>query len=168
MKQQKEESEKLVCSFDPTTRGLAYVVMEGPAKILDWGVAEARFSKNRRCLDYAKELIEFYEPQAVIMEDPKGSGCRRYPRTARLLASLADQSRKLGVTAYLYPRDDVKELFRRFGAHTKYEIAKAISEWLPELAPSLPRKRKPWMSEDLRMSVFDAISFALTFYYFED
>jgi len=32
----------------------------------------------------------------------------------------------------------------------------------PELAPRLPRFRKPWMSEDYRMSIFDAVAFGLT------
>jgi hypothetical protein len=32
---------------------------------------------------------------------------------------------------------------------------------LAELAPRLPRFRKPWMSEDYRMSIFDAVSWAV-------
>jgi len=28
----------------------------------------------------------------------------------------------------------------------------------------LPRFRKPWMSEDYRMSIFDAVGFGLTFF----
>ncbi len=43
----------------------------------------------------------------------------------------------------------------------------AIAGRLPALAPRLPPFRKPWMCEDYRMSIFDAASFALTFFYFE-
>jgi hypothetical protein len=35
----------------------------------------------------------------------------------------------------------------------------------PELAPRLSRFRKPWMSEDYRMSIFDAVALALTFFF---
>jgi hypothetical protein len=162
------ESHPLVCSFDPTVRGLAYVVMEGPQKVLDWGVAEARFNKRRRCLQAAGELIEFYEPDVVVLEDPRGEGSRRCARAARLIRDIADYARTENIRPYSYPRNAVRELFERFGAHTKHEIATSIAEWLPELKPSLPRKRKPWMTEDDRMNVFDAVSFALTYYYFED
>ena len=47
----------------------------------------------------------------------------------------------------------------------KQEIAIAIAERFPELAPRLPRSRKPWMSEDYRMSIFDAVALALTFFF---
>ena len=50
-------------------------------------------------------------------------------------------------------------------ATTKQEIAIAIAERFPELAPRLPRSRKPWMSEDYRMSIFDAVALALTFFF---
>jgi hypothetical protein len=40
----------------------------------------------------------------------------------------------------------------------------AIAKRFPELALRLPRFRKPWMSEDYRMSIFDAAGFALAFY----
>ena len=50
----------------------------------------------------------------------------------------------------------------------KYEIAIAIAKRFPELAPRLPRLRKPWMSEDDRMSIFDAIGLAAAFFYVEN
>ena len=50
-------------------------------------------------------------------------------------------------------------------ATMKQEIAIAIAEHFPELAPRLPRSRKPWMSEDYRMSIFDAVALALTFFF---
>ena len=54
------------------------------------------------------------------------------------------------------------------GAFTKYQIATTIAERLPELAPRLPPFRKPWLSEDYRMSIFDAVSFPVAFFYFEN
>jgi len=50
------------------------------------------------------------------------------------------------------------------GAPNKQEIAGAIAKRFPELAPRLPRFRKPWMSEDYRMSIFDAVGLAITFF----
>jgi hypothetical protein len=44
---------------------------------------------------------------------------------------------------------------------TKYGRARFLAERFPELHPFLPPLRKPWMPEDDRMSVFDALSFAV-------
>ena len=46
-----------------------------------------------------------------------------------------------------------------------YEVARAVADHLPELAPRLPPRRKPWMSQDERMSIFEAVAFGLTFYH---
>ena len=58
----------------------------------------------------------------------------------------------------------MKQAFSESGASNKYEIAVAIANRFPELAPRLPRFRKPWMSEDYRMSIFDAVGFAVSFF----
>jgi hypothetical protein len=58
----------------------------------------------------------------------------------------------------------VKQEFSESGASNKFEIAKTIAARFPELTPRLPRFRKPWMSEDYRMSIFDAVAFGLTFF----
>jgi hypothetical protein len=63
-----------------------------------------------------------------------------------------------------FSRVKVKLVFSESGAQTKQEIAVAIAKRFPELAPRLPRFRKPWMSEDYRMSIFDAVGFGLTFF----
>jgi hypothetical protein len=58
----------------------------------------------------------------------------------------------------------VRSLFAQTGATTKYGIAEVIAKRFPELAPHLPRPRKPWNSEAEMMAVFDAVAFALTLY----
>lgn len=55
-------------------------------------------------------------------------------------------------------RADVK---RAFGKRNKEEVAKALASHFPELQEYLPRHRKPWMNEDERMGVYDALSFAM-------
>jgi hypothetical protein len=43
----------------------------------------------------------------------------------------------------------------------KYQRAAALAERFPQLQSRLPRFRKPWMTEDPRVNVFDALAFAL-------
>ena len=70
---------------------------------------------------------------------------------------------KLRIRAF--SRRHIRQAFAAEGAVTRQEIATAIPRRFPELAPRLPRERRPWMSEDYRMSIFDAVSFALVFYH---
>jgi hypothetical protein len=47
---------------------------------------------------------------------------------------------------------------------SKYAIAEAIAKHLPAFERHLPPQRKPWMSEDSRMGIFNAAALALTFF----
>jgi hypothetical protein len=58
----------------------------------------------------------------------------------------------------------VKHAFAECPNQTKYEIAVAIGKRFPELAPRVPPFRKPWMSEDYRMSIFDAVALGLAIF----
>jgi hypothetical protein len=46
-------------------------------------------------------------------------------------------------------------------------MAQAVAARFPELAPRLPPQRKPWMSEDCRMAIFDAAAFVLALFWSE-
>jgi hypothetical protein len=67
-----------------------------------------------------------------------------------------------------FSRIKVKQAFSESGASTKHEIAITIAKRFPELAPRVPRFRKPWMSEDYRMSIFDAAGLAITCFSFKN
>jgi hypothetical protein len=43
----------------------------------------------------------------------------------------------------------------------KDQMARFLAQRFPELVRYVPPERKPWMSEDERMAIFDAVSFAL-------
>jgi hypothetical protein len=57
---------------------------------------------------------------------------------------------------------DVRRAFATVGATNKAAVAATLVERFPELAPYLPRRRKPWMSEDERMAIFDATALSVT------
>ena len=164
----KEELHKLVLAIDPASRGFGYALFESPTKSLDWGIAKIRFQKNHRCFDRIKKLIRFYQPEVIILEDYTDKGLKHCKRIAQLIDQIELFSKVEGVHVKKYSRDRVREVFSMFDVRTKYEIAKKICEWLPEFQPRMPPKRKPWMSEDERMKIFDAVSFVLTFYYLEE
>lgn len=164
----KTEIHKLALAIDPFTRGFGYALFEGPKTPLDWGVTDIRSEKNQISLERVKKLISFYQPEILILEDCSKSRNRRCRRIRDLIAQIEKfaDSRKVPVQKYSFDR--VQEVFSFLGIRTKHRIAETICEWLPELNSRIPPKRKPWMSEDRRMSIFDAVALILTYYYLEE
>ncbi len=60
---------KRVLAIDPTTKGFGFAVMEGPEKLIDWGVKGVRGSKNSECLRLISGLIDQYQPDVIVVED---------------------------------------------------------------------------------------------------
>jgi hypothetical protein len=69
-----------------------------------------------------------------------------------------------GVRVHRVSRTKVRQVFAPLGATKKHRIASVIAVRFPELAARLPPERKPWMSEDSRMTIFDAAAFALALF----
>jgi Holliday junction resolvasome RuvABC endonuclease subunit len=153
-----------VLSVDPSTRGFGFAILEGPNHLIDWGVRETKTDKNTRTLKLIAELIERYEPSAVVLEDYEGKGSRRCLRVGALINDISKLASKSKIKVRSISRLKVKQAFAESGVRNKYMVAAAIAKRFPELAPRLSRFRKPWMSEDYRMSIFDAVALALTLY----
>ena len=155
----------LVLAVHLTTRGLAYVLFEGPMSLVDWGVKEIRGPrKNARCLDRLGKIIERYQPDTLVIENCSQMGSRRSARIRRLYQATETVARSHAIDVFRYSRRQVRQCFEKAGASTKREIAQAISQLIPALSHRMPPTRKAWMSEDSRMSIFDAASLMMTFY----
>jgi hypothetical protein len=72
-----------------------------------------------------------------------------------------------GVEVEVYKRGDVQNAFRVVEARSREEIARAVARTVPGLAKYLPQKRKDWIGEDRRLSVFCAAALVLTHYHFD-
>lgn len=155
----------LVLSIYPTSRGFAFAFFEGPESPFDWGVKEIKEKhKNTKTIDEIKKLIDRYRPEVLVIEDTGDRKSRRTSRIRKLYRMLAHLAETEYVEIHRYSKSIVKECFASVGARTKYEIAKAIATRMPAFAHRIPRFRKPWMSEDHRQSLFDAVALALVFY----
>lgn len=153
----------------PSTRGFGFAIFEGQLRLIDWGVKEVRVTKkNPLALEKIEELVDFYQPEVIVVEDYRGEGSRRSRRIRKLIDDIEELAMKRNIPLRGYSRDLIRSAFSDIGARNKDEIAQAIANRFPELEPRLPRIRKPWMSEDSRMNIFDAVSLALTFFHFEE
>lgn len=157
-------NEPRVLALAPCVQGVGFVVFNGPQLPIDWGVKWTREEKNAKGVAKIAALIDCYQPDVVVFEDPHGEGSRRATRIENLLDAIAALVRQRKIDSARYSRDGVRQLFASDGATTKYQIATAIAEEIPELAPRLPAKRKIWLPEHANMSIFDAVSLALTYF----
>lgn len=162
------EVHKLALAIDPTSRGFGYALFEGPQIPLDWGTTEIRSEQNEKSLERIKKLIKFYQPEILILEDCSNEQGRRCPRVKKLLDQIEEYSLLQKIPIAKYSASRVQEVFSFFDVRTKQQVAEKICEWIPRFASQLPPERKIWMSEDRRMSIFDAVALLLTYYYLEE
>lgn len=144
-------------ALDPTRRGFAYVILEVPHNLVDWGVVHA---EGAACVKRLEQLLGKYVPEKFVIEDYTTSEYRRSQMVKDFLWSLEMLALVKGMGACRVARKAVRQRFAEHGT-SKQAIAKLLADMFPELRPRLPRARKPWMSEDKRMNIFDALSFAV-------
>jgi hypothetical protein len=155
----------VVLSVYLNTRGFAFVLFEGPLSPFDWGVKEVRGRiKHRRCLSNIEALLGRYQPDILVLQDTSPSGTIRAPRIEHLNAAIATVANGCGMPVYSYSREVVLTAFGYLGAPNKQRIAEAIAKHLPVFERYIPPPRKPWMSEDARMGLFDAAALGLVFF----
>jgi hypothetical protein len=154
-----------VLAIDPTTKGLAFAVFEGPDLLLDWGSTQVRIErKNALCLKRVEELLRRYAPDVVVLEAYDGRGSHRRRRVRSLIRSIRRLAARKRFRSRAFSREQIRRAFATLGKTTKHPIAYEIARRFPELAPRLPDARKFYESEDERMSIFDAASLALTYF----
>jgi Holliday junction resolvasome RuvABC endonuclease subunit len=153
-----------VLSIDPHPRGFGYAVFEGPGRLVDWGTKDVRQDKERVALHKVEELVRWYRPTVIVVEDCAHRKSRRNPRVRQLTERILAAAREFGLEGRTLPVVTVYRTFAGTGAGNKYGIATALVRAFPELMVRLPHKRKPWQSEDSRMSIFGAVALGLTYF----
>lgn len=147
-------------AIDPTTCGFGFVVLEGSERLIDWGLGRLEKPEDNIFLKRIEKLLDRTAPQILVLEgmhdSRRGERATAWARLAQMCAV------KRGIRVEEISRAEVSERFASSGK-TRWEVGLAISRFFPELAPSLPKKRRIWESEDRRMTIFTAASFALTF-----
>lgn len=151
-----------ILAIAPSTRGFGFAVLEGLDTLADWGVKSVTGDKNAQSIVKAGELISHYEPDIIALEDCSPKYSRRSPRIRRLGRRLVTLARNQKIKVALFSREKIRETFFGNGHGTKQARAKILAQKFPdEIGFRLPPKRKPWMSEDYRMDIFDAVALAL-------
>ena len=146
----------ILLAIDPTSRGFAFVVLEAPAFLVDWGSKSARGRDG--VVRKVDALLSRYQPDVLVLEDLAADGARRRKRARREIELLERRALKRGVRVERVSRLAILDTFAP--EKSKYEVALRLAEIFPVLANRLPRKRNTWRPEQARMSVFDALAIA--------
>jgi Holliday junction resolvasome RuvABC endonuclease subunit len=151
-----------ILAIAPSTRGFGYAVLEGHNILVDWGVRSIKGDKNAGSIEKVEKMIALYEPQVMVLEDTGAKESRRSPRIQALTKQLIAVAESRTIKVALFPRKQVRQVFFADGCGTKHALAEIIARQFPEeLGFRLPPKRRPWMSEDSRMDIFDAVALGL-------
>ncbi|KRQ15341.1 hypothetical protein [Bradyrhizobium manausense] len=155
----------LVLSVYLNTRGFAFILFEGHLSPFDWGIHETRGPrKNGTCLTRITTVFDRYAPDALVIQDTTEQGTMRARRICNLNTSVVKLANDRGIPVFAYSRDQVRRAFEGYGCPNKASLAELIAKHIPTLQQYVPPPRRPWMSEDRRMGLFDAAALALVFF----
>src|ERR1700730_11240592 len=69
----------VLLAIDPTSRGFAFVVLEAPAFLVDWGSKSVR-ARSGGVARRVDALLSRYQPDVLVLEDIAADGARRRKR----------------------------------------------------------------------------------------
>src|SRR5436309_7902342 len=108
-------------AIDPSTRGFGFAVLEGPNRLIDWGVKETKKNKNARTLKLIEDLLDRYQPSVFVVEDYRGKGSRRCQRVGELINDISKLAAKREIRVRCFSRAKVKQAFFEADASNKQE-----------------------------------------------
>ena len=152
-----------VLALAPVSRGLGVFVIDGSGRPIDWRVREVRgFHKNARCQHFTDELLDEFQPVALVIEDHRAKGSRRSRRVGELLDLIAELGAERGLVVVRYGFQEVRAAFGLPARANKDKVAAAVAARVPALAPRLPKPKRIWETEAHVMAIFTAAALALT------
>jgi len=163
MTNQNRRRKELILAIAPSSRGFGFAVLEGGKTLVDWGVKSVTGDKNVVTLKKAERMVADYNPSVLVLNDAAARDSRRSRRVQELTKKIIAMASTGKVKVALLSRNQVMRAFFADGRGTKHAVARLLAKRFPEeLGHRLPPKRKPWVSEDYRMGIFDAVALAVS------
>jgi hypothetical protein len=154
-----------ILAVAPLSRGLGYAVMEGPDKLVACGNKAILRDKNAGSLAWVNRFNKFYQPDVLVLPNVTAADTRRAARIKTLHRKIVAWAGKEQIKVRLISVTQVRGKSLGDAKGTKFAVAQTLAENFPvELGKRLPPKRRPWMSEDPRMDIFDAAGLAVAFW----
>jgi len=149
-----------ILAIAPLSRGLGYAVMEGSDKLVACGNKAILHDKNVGALAWVNRFLQFYQPDVLVLPNVTAGDTRRAARIKTLHRKIVAWAGKKQVKVRLVSSTQVRTQLLGDPQGTKFAVAQRLAAKYPaELESRMPPKRRPWMSEDPRMDIFDAVGF---------
>ena len=111
-------NEKRIIAIYPNTIGFGHVILNEKGEILDYGMVSIRPVNNEKCLKRIKEIISYYQPEILILENCKNS--HKSERVKNLITVINNFGR-YKAKIIKYSKEDIRNTFDVFGAkNTSY------------------------------------------------
>ena len=154
-----------ILTIAPLSRGLGYAVMERLDRLVACGNKAILRDKNATALIWVNRLIQLYQPDVLVLPDVQATDTRRAARIKTLHRKIVAWAEKKRLKLRLVSVTQVRHRLLGAAKGTKFAVAQTLAAKYPvELGMRLPPKRRPWMSEDPRMDIFDAVGLAVAFW----
>jgi hypothetical protein len=132
------EESPVILALYPNSVGIGYVCLQIPEKLLGYGVATAKPLSNSRLLKRTEKFIGYYRPKIIVLRETGAS--KNSLRSDKLIEAITTLSGEMGIKVFRYTKQQIKDTFEVFGAHTKYEMVR-LSQCCPTSHPAHPKKR---------------------------
>jgi Holliday junction resolvasome RuvABC endonuclease subunit len=144
----------------PNSIGIGYACLQVPERLFDFGVTSVKPRSNSKLIKRAERFMDYYKPKIILIKEKETSN--RSHRVNKLIEAIITLSGEKGLPVYRYTRQQIKDVFEIFGAHTKFEMMQKICKMLPDLEHRAPKERQWYEKEDYNMALFHAVSLAVT------
>lgn len=145
--------------------GVAFCVFDAPCSLYDWGHKHIkRRDRDTQTLAIVQHLLHRFTPDAVVIEDIAACGARRSPRVCQLYRDIEALADEHAIDVFAYPWEAVFRAYAGGRPENRHEIAVLTAKLLPMIARRLPPKRRLWMPQDPRQSLFDAAALGVTYF----
>jgi Holliday junction resolvasome RuvABC endonuclease subunit len=166
-----------ILGIDPNSKGISFAILEDGDKLIDRGTKHLPKRKKgdekvkTSCKRYysndlriMENLIDFFNPDAIVCENTTAKNSRRGTIVRDLLRQISLLAAKRKLAFHTYSRIQVMETLAQYGVETKHDMASLLGRLFFDLESKVPKKRKAWTSESVWMNVFMALALCVTFY----
>lgn len=162
MSNRRRFSKVRVLAIAPSSKGVGFAVIEEGEILADWGLKRVDGADNDLCLRHVGKLMSQYQPGVFVLEDYWAKESKRSERIKKLGERFIALAKSRRLKTKLISRKRVFRFILGDEAGTRYGLAETLAKRFPEeLSFRLPPKRRPWMSDDARMSIFQAVALAV-------
>lgn len=162
MKKESKSEQARILAISLSSNGFGYAAMEGNNRLVGYGNMVIKKNKNVRALAYIDKIVIRYQPNVLVLQDVNAEGTYRHERIKKLHGSVVDIAKKRHIDMVMISGKELRNHLLGNAVGTKQEMAELLAHRFPdELAARVPRKRKPWTSEDSRMDTFNAVGLAV-------